>query len=147
MKRISFVLMLLSGIFYMSACSNGDDEPAVAPPSIVGTWLQTDGVYSPPYYGETDYFPSGVVCWDDDLVVFKADGTFEINEGATKCDADDPQVYGVGTYTVNGNQITISELGEESVATFSVTATTLQVSFIFEEDGTTYTDLQTYTRL
>ena len=45
---------------------------------------------------DTDIFPLMDACEKDNSFLFKKDGTLEINEGATKCDQADPQVYAVG---------------------------------------------------
>lgn len=56
----------------------------------------------------TDNFSSYSACEKDDETVFRLNSTYEINEGLTKCNANDPQVYQTGTWTFNSTDATIN---------------------------------------
>jgi hypothetical protein len=56
----------------------------------------------------TDYFSSYSACEKDDETVFRTNSTYEINEGITKCDPSDPQVYQSGTWTFNSTNTVIN---------------------------------------
>lgn len=49
----------------------------------------------------------GAACKTDNLSIFKTDGTFELNEGATKCNPTDPQIAGAGIWTFENNETVI----------------------------------------
>jgi hypothetical protein len=65
-------------------------------------------------------------CQKDDITVFKANMTYEENEGATKCDNDDPQVFDEGTWSFKDNETKIVKDGIEITIT-QLDNTTLQV--------------------
>ncbi len=46
-----------------------------------------------------DNFSSLKACKKDDRFVFRANGTYEVNEGPTKCSSSDPQILTSGTWT------------------------------------------------
>ena len=74
----------------------------------------------------TDNFARNSACSKDDRIVFRANGTFEINEGPTKCSPSDPQIQETGTWSFAQNEtvffITIS--GQQSDNFTIVTLTT-----------------------
>jgi hypothetical protein len=51
-----------------------------------------------------DEFLSFDACSKDDRYVFKANGTYEFNEGPTKCDPADPQVFDTGNWIFTNNE-------------------------------------------
>ena len=78
-----------------------------------------------------DYLAGADVCYTDDRYVFRVNNTYEINEGPTKCNASDPQVYETGTWSLgdnetkfiyDGNPFTIDQLTDNSmILSYSVT--------------------------
>ena len=61
---------------------------------------------------DTDLFAVTEACVKDDIFSFKRNGAFEVDQGLTKCDANDPQLYTTDwEFTNNERSIVIS--GEE----------------------------------
>ncbi len=140
MKKLFYNLALFSFVSaFLLACSD-DDEPSN---SIVGRWQQTTGTISPPFEGVTDYFSLEEPCKQDDIIEFREDGTFIIEEGATKCDPDDSQILSTGNYQISGN---ILSTGNTSTTMFTLNGNTLLIvdDFVFQD--TTYTETETYIR-
>ncbi|HEV8285275.1 MAG TPA: DUF5004 domain-containing protein [Chitinophagaceae bacterium] len=143
MKKQLFILfMFIICLALLSSCKKDKDkEPAK---TLVGKWKQIAGTYSPAYYGETDYFSSYPPCDKDDIIEFKSDNTYELNEGATKCDASDPQILITGNYSVNTDFTTLNILGQ--TVNIELTTNSLKVTTPFTDNGVTYTDVSSYRR-
>lgn len=92
---------------------------------------------------DTDLTPFYDTCTMDDFLKYNADQTYKIDEGATKCDPNSPQVYESGTWSwASGEtQLTMTVQGDSySVMVTALTAqqfvTSQQVQF---QDGSTHT--------
>lgn len=60
-------------------------------------------------------------CFLDDQFIYNANGTYEFNEGATKCDNADPQVFESGNWIFTNNETKLQlGLGIEDSATIEV---------------------------
>ncbi|MHA6250280.1 hypothetical protein ACXYMU_20265 [Pontibacter sp. CAU 1760] len=53
--------------------------------------------------GDGTVFAITIPCYVDDLWVFRRDGTFEWNEGASKCNEADPYVYSSGNWRLSSD--------------------------------------------
>jgi hypothetical protein len=152
-KTIGLYLSCISLTVLVLAFSSCDRESDVGNSSLItgegihDEWLQTSGAYDPAYDGDVKHFPTGVRCFDDDILELKENGDYALLQGETKCDPRDSDVIGTGTYTVDGNRMTVSA-GEQLLfdGTFTVDATTLTMVEEFTEDGVTYTDTWVFVR-
>ena len=61
---------------------------------------------------DTDIFAVTEACVKDDIFFFKRDGAFEVDQGASKCDAMDPQTY-TTDWEFSNNERSIIISGEE----------------------------------
>jgi len=126
MKKL-ILLVAVSGLLAFQACKDdepvdtGDGDTTVETNSdllIGGEWLMEQGLIVPPV--EVDIFGTTVTissyfdllgalnggapgeCQKDNLMIFHADSTVDLDEGPTKCDSADPQVQDGGEwYFVN----------------------------------------------
>ena len=73
-----------------------------------GPWLDDTGSYA--------------ACELDNVYLIKSNGTYEQNEGATKCSPADPQIIETGTWVflVNETQLKVTSTGSPSSDTFSI---------------------------
>lgn len=90
-------------------------------------------------------------CSKDDLIRYATDGTVMIDEGALRCEVNDPQAYVVGNWVFNSDQsiITVTDNSSSTPEMINLqieelTETTLKVRIIEEESGNTYTQILTY---
>ena len=140
-KNIAILCYSLLAVAIISSCKKDkDDEPQ----GIVGKWKQVSGTYNPTYFGITNYFALYDDCEKDDIIELKANNTWELTEGATKCDPSDPQVIASGSYSVNASLTSITMFGETSAMELS--GNTLKTTYTFSDGGSTYTDVSTYQR-
>jgi hypothetical protein len=65
---------------------------------------------------------SNLACEKDNNIVFRTTATFELNEGATKCNPADPQIFGTGTWSflTSETQLQIVATGSPSSETRSL---------------------------
>ena len=115
-------------VFFLIGCS--DDDSKSGSDSLVGKW----------YFKETIINNDLVIPYDDneicgkDYIEFTADGTFRMID-VWDCEED---LMAVGTYTVDGNNLTIFN-GDASISTIITKRTTqslkFQYSFDYDDDG------------
>lgn len=139
MKSYYWLILLSAFLISVTSCKKNKDTV-----TIVGKWKQVSGNYSPAFLGMTDYFSGSPSCEKDDLIEFKANNTYEVTEGTSKCDPTDPQVIDDGTYTVNASLTTLTILGQP--LTISVSNHTLTVTRAFTDGGNNYTDISVHQR-
>lgn len=127
--QVLIVALLCIGI---TACDNeGESSPQDDPSALVGVWNVAAAVTA----NCTDASENGsfaLICTATDClsVEFKSDGTFvgtELEDGVTFTEN--------GTYSVSGDQLTITQGGMAEVATFSIDGNTLTLSGNEPETG------------
>jgi hypothetical protein len=89
-KHLTFLAAILVIItFFFTSCGK-DDNPAVTKTKtellISGNWK-----FKSAFAGTTDYSGFLQACQKDNIITFAAAGTGTADEGATKCNAGDPQ--------------------------------------------------------
>lgn len=101
------------------------------------------------YVGQTSWvntYGNYKACEQDDIIVFNANGQFEINEGATKCNSGDPQIIETGTWTLTAAETGITVFTSNDKTDYTIVAlneTTLSISFTTSTFGGTYDVRQT----
>lgn len=142
-RKVSF--MFLIAFFIMAiACNKNEDKPATKTELLMSApWKLTAQVFHGDYDGDgvvdpvdTDMYADLDACDKDDLTTFKANGVGELNEGATKCDASDPQTQSF-SWALKENETILNFEGLDFTIV-ELSGSTLKVSLTdpFEE-GTT----------
>jgi hypothetical protein len=108
-------ILTFSLIVIVSSCSKNDEPSASKAQMIARNWKQTDLLASQagtPAVSVFDTFFES--CNKDDIWQFKSDGTYNVVEGASKCDAADPETVTTGTWqlTDNDTKIIIDDASE-----------------------------------
>lgn len=130
-KKVLFSLMamLMLSLTFVSCGDDDDDDAPSSNSSLVGTWQCIHEVW----YVNGDKEEDGDVASEDtDYIKFNSDGTCSSWYG------DETPVP--GTWTLNGNKLTvISNMGtEESVVSISGNTLTITLEGTDEEDGVSY---------
>lgn len=107
-KNIKYSIILL--IFIANSCKKKDDvkkeeKPTTKDLLVNKKWYTTAVTISPAYMGITDMFKDLVPCQKDDSFTYKENGIKEIDNGALKCNQNDPQINNKTEWTINGNQL------------------------------------------
>ena len=120
------------------AGSGGDPTAALTGKNWKMTAFTVDPGFNVGGVTITDFFAQMDACAKDDIQNFKANGTFTVDEGASKCDPADPQTR-TGTWVLSTDQktITTTESGQapESFTLESVSASQLKVSMTRSDFG------------
>lgn len=149
MKK-SIFLILVAAFTILVSCKK-DDDLSRKEILVQKKWMLTAMTISPAYswFGIqiSDFYAQMDACSKDDVFFFKSDGTYSAEEGTTKCDSGDPQVYETGTWSLNSDEtilvinvdgdlvnLTIKEISSDRMVTTE----------IWNEDGINYTVNYTY---
>mgnify|MGYP006995651492 FL=1 len=151
-------LLTLIVVIMMSSCKKDDETKTDVEYLSVGNWKTTactvnpgiemeDGTIITDIYNSTRAGIGIPECSKDNLNSFIIDGEYIVDEGAMKCEPDDPQtISGTWILSVDGKTITITYDGIVVVLTLiSINDSTLVVSFPFYEDTDSPTATMTLT--
>lgn len=85
-------------------------------------------------------------CEKDDLVQFKSNKTIVMDEGATKCNASDPQTMTIGAWALNESSKVLSFTSVEKIdfKIHTLNATNLVLIAVKTVDGVTLTETITF---
>lgn len=160
MKKLTLILMV-AALAFATSCKKDEDSNSPAPTSskskteklTARAWKVTARTISPAINVNgtmvTDLHALDDECDKDDLYKFKIDKTFTLEEGATKCDPADPQIYGTGTWAFNADEtqliLTYAGIGTSTSNILEVTETTAKLSQVETSNGVQYTTTTTYT--
>lgn len=134
MKTLRASLFLLTVSLCFSACqvtsTGSDPTPANAPKSelLAGKLTKSWLVISTKIDGK-EVFNQAKACSKDDILVFKADKTYEWNDGASKCKATDVQVYEKGTWEFNSSETEMIWNKKDTYKVLELGSSTLRTSF------------------
>lgn len=144
LKTIFLAVLIVLGSASFTSCSDDDDDTD----PIVGTWKLTGDITEFYIDGDlTTTYDEGDSIDEDNYYkyTFKSNGTViftEVYEGS----AEDYS----GTYTTNGNVLTLTGDGDSEEYTFSISDSTLNLVFTenYTTNGVEYTYVytQTYTK-
>jgi len=84
-----------------------------------------------------DDFPTWDACSKDDRYIFRANNTYEFNEGLTKCDPSDPQIFDSGNWALTNNETKLL-IGSDEFTIVSLTETNLILSVQETAGGVAY---------
>lgn len=143
MNNLTKLMIITAVIFTASlftSCSSDDDAPAE--PSIVGEWNATTSTFESIINGESQGIEETTHDEDDiERVTFNSNNTFELYtyEVITLSNGEEiiEESTDPGTYSIDGNLISISFDGEVEIANalFTVTASTLVITATDEFDS------------
>jgi hypothetical protein len=143
----AIALFVLATAFATTGCDK--DDPKTNADLIIGNWKTTAATVSPelPFIG-SDIFAQYDPCDKDDIAIFEPNGVFKSDEGATKCDPNDPQTL-TGTYAFNPDQtvLTVNDgVDPQSYNIVELTESTMRASFTENSTGVVYTYTVTFTK-
>jgi len=152
-------MVLFLGVLSFASCNDDDDEEDPTPPTktelltarnwMVEGWniepaidIDNDGTQ------ENNLIPYIQACTLDDFFDFNTDGSYTVEEGASKCDPNDPSIVDSGDWLWNSDNTRLifeSSSGTNSEAEIiSISATEMVVEFTTVNQGVTYTETQTW---
>lgn len=103
MKKCTPLLLLLVSMLLLNACKK---ETVKTKKELLTqkTWVIQKFEEKAGTANWVDDFPNFDACSKDDQYVFRANNTYEFNEGATKCAPTDPQIFDTGAWAFLDNE-------------------------------------------
>lgn len=143
MKNIIIIVVL---IFAISGCKKKETTPAKTKTELLTAhyWKLTAMTVDPPLLTVTDLYAQMSPCAKDDIQKYNTNNTVVYDEGATKCDAADPQTT-TSSWTFNSTETIITEDGENENV-LNLTENELKLSYIFTDNGINYTVTATFAK-
>ncbi|MBI1342769.1 MAG: hypothetical protein GC171_07545 [Terrimonas sp.] len=144
MKKTSHLLLtgLVAALVLICSCKK-DSKKSNSQFLTQKNWIQlkseeriNNGVY-------VDDFPNWDACDKDDIFKFLSNNTYSFEEGASKCNAADPQVIGTGIWTFAQNETQLS-IGVTVFNIDQLDDNTLVLSTMQSFGGDTYYYRDTY---
>jgi hypothetical protein len=120
MKTLRFILLIVTASFILAGCSKKNEPVPYTYSKIFSgdtkkSWKLTRLAYKEQGKADVNYSASDLdqilgTCVTDNLYTFYAnpEKTFQITEGATKCNATDPDVYLSDTWSFNNATASLS---------------------------------------
>lgn len=118
------VIILVLGI----SCNKDEDNvqlPVTRAQLLARAWIQTDLLALINGSNISVFTTVASACQRDNIWTFKSDGTYSVSEGATKCNAGDPDIATTGTWQLTDadSKIIIDDVSEDP-QTFTITELT-----------------------
>jgi len=149
-------LFTLASIIFFFGCSKSDNDTAnPSAPTKTALLTSKDWVMTSKQIKKvtdaswTDDFSGKSPCEKDDRIVFTTTGTYEFNEGASKCSPSDPFIIETGTWKFAQNEtlIVITKTGSTTMMDATIetlNSTTLLLSYVERFLGVEYNIKQGY---
>jgi hypothetical protein len=150
MRKIN--LLLIVSLFLATLSCKKDDAPSKKDLLCGKNWILVSETVSPAINFNgiliTDLYAQLDDCTKDDISKFNTNGTYTFEEGATKCDVNDPQVWDSGTWVFNSDQtilvLTSPENGTINAEIIELTSSKVVTSQESTIDDIKYTITDTY---
>jgi hypothetical protein len=145
--------LALIGLLFTAACKKEKEDIKPDPTAMLaGKWQLKALTVDPPI----DWFGAPVrnvyaqlpACVKDDITIFNANGTVNFDEGASKCQPNDPQTLtGTWAFSADKTKVSITQNGEtETWDIVELKADIAIVDYVVTEDAITYTFSATYVK-
>ncbi|HKK40267.1 MAG TPA: lipocalin family protein [Cryomorphaceae bacterium] len=160
MKVSKFLPMVLFlGVLSFSSCNDDDDDEDPTPPTrtemlTAKNWMVEGWNIEPAIdidnngTQENNLIPFIEACNLDDFFDFNTDGSYTIEEGASKCDPNDPTIVESGDWLWNSDNTRLIFEASGGTTTeaevISISKTEMVVEFTSVQQGVTYTQTQTW---
>ncbi len=157
-----FSISILASLLLLMSCNKDDDGGGNTPPPTVNktqlltakNWRITAHNVDPAIdidnngTQENNLLPFYAACDLDDIRKFNTNGSYTFEEGATKCDPNNPQVYQTGTWLWNSDNTRLITTASSNVSVDALVptlnATTMVLVTTVVSNGVTYTETITF---
>ena len=150
--QLAALLMLIAGATVTVSCKKEVKENKQKTKMellTAGSWKRTAFVSDPAYdwYGDGNFVTNILnvmqPCDLDNFETYYTDGTWQVNDGPTKCDEWDSQTR-TAPWVFTDNETMLVFSGYDEYTLVELTATTLKMSHTFLEGGVIYTHNETF---
>ncbi|HEV8507976.1 MAG TPA: hypothetical protein VGQ53_21385 [Chitinophagaceae bacterium] len=150
--QLAALLILVAGATAIVSCKKDVKEAKQKTKMellTTGSWTRTGFVSDPAYdwYGDGTYATNLLSimypCELDNFETYYTDGTWELNEGTTKCEGSDPQARTL-PWAFAESETKLVFNGWDEYILVELTPTTLKLGQAFLQNGVLYQQTQTY---
>ncbi|KAA5545645.1 lipocalin family protein [Adhaeribacter rhizoryzae] len=152
MRNFNSSLVIILLLLTLVGCQKDNDPPSNSELIIGKDWLITNYLVTEDSRPSYDLFamPNITVCTKDDIYKFSSNGNYIIDEGATRCFQNDPQIYQEGTWVISDNILKWTypfQRGHftETYTILELTSKQMVLERTFSEQGSNYILKITYT--
>jgi len=145
-KTFTLVSVLAISVFLLCGCGKDEDKDNSKSKTTLLTqsdWVRTSLMITintnPPY----DDHQNSAPCQRDNRWVFRTNGSYELNEGPTKCNAADPQIIQTGSWLFSDNETKLT-IGSSTFTVDQLTETTMVLTYTYSGGGNTTITKGTY---
>lgn len=130
--QFTYIFLL---VFLLLGCTKTGDSTTTPSKSslLVKKWKYTDIMAIAPGYPLTSIYTSLETCKRDNYWEFRADATFTVGEGLTKCKPTDPDAASTGTWSMfnSDTKMIMTEVGKpaKNVDILELTSTSLKLIY------------------
>ena len=142
-------IVIMAGLMALAGCDKDEPSPIKKEELTSGTGKWKLTALTVKALGQTEDAYSELETWEqDDIYFFNVNGTYQIQAGATKFDASDPDIQESGTWEISGKHLIMQSIGEdtETVDILLLNTTTLKCSLKIDFFGVATTTTATYTK-
>ncbi|MGV3588044.1 MAG: lipocalin family protein [Adhaeribacter sp.] len=152
MRNFNSLLVIILSLLTLVSCQKDNDPPSNSELIIGKNWLITNYLVTEDKRPSYDLFamPNITICTKDDIYKFSSDGKYIIDEGATRCFQNDPQIYQEGTWVIADNILKWTYAFQrghftETYTILELTPKQMVLERTFSEQGINYVLKITYT--
>lgn len=123
--KYSVLLFSLVALLTFTGCQKDDPPAPLTKTDLISrNWKITAASGTFPPLPAVDLLAQLPACEKDNIIKIQSNGTYTEDEGATKCNASDPQVASSGNWSFTNNETKLNILGE-TFDIITLTATSL----------------------
>lgn len=125
--RIPLLSIALLTVITFSACKKDPPAPPTNTELISRNWKITAMTGTFPPLPAVDLYAQLQACEKDNIIKVQSNGTYTLDEGATKCNPTDPQIVETGNWSFASNETKLTIMGETfDIVSLSATTLTLK---------------------
>jgi hypothetical protein len=138
MRKIQILLIITLTVMVIN-CKKDANSVVSRKDLLSGkTWIMTAETISPAMNVNgtliTDFYSQEPSCTKDDIAKLNSNGTYTLEEGQTKCSANDPQVYETGTWTLSSDESVLVLTSNGTVTNAKIQELTASKLVVIEEE-------------
>jgi hypothetical protein len=138
MQKLQYfaLVLLISGSIFSCKKDSGTSAPSNTDLLTKASWkivnAEADTLGTGVYFSLLPYLDN---CEKDDITTYKADHTYQITEGASKCNSTDPDIYDSGNWQFSADEKLLIQQGSSSTGTYTIESLTDATLIVSEKSS------------
>lgn len=130
MKKILIIAFISTMMLGMAACTKSDDTtttPTTTAPTKADLLTAKKWKLTAFTVNGSDFYATMDACDQDDLRIFKVGGIYNADNGPTKCDPADDQIFVISTWALSDNDTKLT-FDSDTFTINELTATSMKLT-------------------